>query len=112
MNEYLNVLLFCINIITFLVFGYDKWQIKTIKTRFKFHLLLLTAIGGTIGGFWGIIFLNTKPINFLLFWFLHYYDTELFYCVRDQCFRKLIRYYRLTSFFTLRFESVISAANP
>ncbi|WP_245902961.1 DUF1294 domain-containing protein [Flavobacterium aquaticum] len=42
---------FCIviNIITFLVFGYDKRQAKNNKRRIsEFHLLLLTAIGGIL----------------------------------------------------------------
>lgn len=58
---------FCIviNIITFLVFGYDKWQAKNNKRRIsEFHLLLLTAIGGTIGGLLGMNFFKHKTNKF------------------------------------------------
>ena len=54
-----------INIITFLVFGYDKWQAKNNKRRIsEFHLLLLTAIGGTIGGLLGMNFFKHKTNKF------------------------------------------------
>ena len=68
MNEALMYFCIVINIITFLVFGYDKWQAKNNKKRVsEFHLLLLTAIGGTIGGLLGMNFFKHKPISFLLF---------------------------------------------
>ena len=35
MNEALMYFCIVINIITFLVFGYDKWQAKTIKDAFR-----------------------------------------------------------------------------
>lgn len=44
-----------INSLCFLTFGYDKWQAKNNKRRIsEFNLLLLTGIGGTIGGFLGM----------------------------------------------------------
>ena len=55
MNEVLLYFFIAINIITFLVFGYDKWQAKNNKRRIsEFSLLLLAGIGGTIGGFLGM----------------------------------------------------------
>ena len=55
MNEALMYFCIVINIITFLVFGYDKWQAKNNKRRIsEFNLLLLGVVGGTIGGFLGM----------------------------------------------------------
>ena len=65
MNEALMYFCIVINIITFLVFGYDKWQAKNNKRRIsEFHLLLLTAIGGTIGGLLGMNFFKHKTNKF------------------------------------------------
>ena len=65
MNEALMYFCIVINIITFLVFGYDKWQAKNNKKRVsEFHLLLLTAIGGTIGGLLGMHFFKHKTNKF------------------------------------------------
>ncbi len=65
MNEALIYFCIIINIITFLVFGYDKWQAKNNKKRIsEFHLLLLTAIGGTIGGLLGMNFFKHKTNKF------------------------------------------------
>ncbi len=65
MNEALIYFCIVINIITFLVFGYDKWQAKNNKKRVsEFHLLLLTAIGGTIGGLLGMNFFKHKTNKF------------------------------------------------
>ena len=65
MNEALMYFCIVINIITFLVFGYDKWQAKNNKKRVsEFHLLLLTAIGGTIGGLLGMNFFKHKTNKF------------------------------------------------
>ena len=65
MNEALIYFCIVINIITFLVFGYDKRQAKNNKRRIsEFHLLLLTAIGGTIGGLLGMNFFKHKTNNF------------------------------------------------
>ena len=65
MNEALMYFCIVINIITFLVFGYDKRQAKNNKRRIsEFHLLLLTAIGGTIGGLLGMNFFKHKTNKF------------------------------------------------
>ena len=65
MNEALTYLFIVINSLTFLIFGYDKWQAKNNKRRIsEFHLLLLTAIGGTIGGLLGMNFFKHKTNKF------------------------------------------------
>ena len=65
MNEALMYFCIVINIITFLVFGYDKWQAKNNKRRIsEFNLLLLAGIGGTIGGLIGMNFFKHKTNKF------------------------------------------------
>ena len=65
MNEALMYFCIVINIITFLVFGYDKWQAKNNKRRIsEFNLLLLAGVGGTIGGLIGMNFFKHKTNKF------------------------------------------------
>ena len=65
MNEALMYFCIVINIITFLVFGYDKWQAKNNKRRIsEFNLLLLAGVGGTIGGLIGMTFFKHKTNKF------------------------------------------------
>ena len=65
MNEALMYFCIVINIITFLVFGYDKWQAKNNKRLIsEFNLLLLAGIGGTIGGLIGMNFFKHKTNKF------------------------------------------------
>ena len=65
MNEALMYFCIVINIITFLVFGYDKWQAKNNKRRIsEFNLLLLAGVGGTIGGLLGMNFFKHKTNKF------------------------------------------------
>ena len=69
MNEALMYFCIVINIITFLVFGYDKWQAKKNKRRIsEFNLLLLAGVGGTIGGLLGMNFFKhqTNKFSFIL----------------------------------------------
>lgn len=91
MNEALMYFCIIINIITFLVFGYDKWQAKNNKKRVsEFHLLLLTAIGGTIGGLLGMNFFKhkTNKFSFILSFYtimilqivLLYFGIQMFKC--------------------------------
>ena len=91
MNEALIYFCIIINIITFLVFGYDKWQAKNNKKRVsEFHLLLLTAIGGTIGGLLGMNFFKhkTNKFSFILSFYtimilqivLLYFGIQMFKC--------------------------------
>ena len=61
----LFIYLIVINSLCFLTYGYDKWQAKNNKRRIsEFHLLLLTAIGGTIGGLLGMNFFKHKTNKF------------------------------------------------
>ncbi len=65
MNEALLYFFIAINIITFLVFGYDKWLAKNNRRRIsEFNLLFLTSVGGTIGGLIGMNFFKHKTNKF------------------------------------------------
>ena len=65
MNEALLYFFIAINIITFLVFGYDKWLAKKNNRRVsEFNLLLLTGIGGTIGGIVSMYLFKHKTNKF------------------------------------------------
>ena len=65
MNEALIYFCIVINIITFLVFGYDKWQAKNNKRRIsEFNLLLLAGVGGTIGGIVSMYLFKHKTNKF------------------------------------------------
>lgn len=49
--NYFLVYFIAINLITFMVYGLDKWLAQNNKWRISEHTLLgLTLIGGTIGG--------------------------------------------------------------
>lgn len=53
--EYGIIYLCVINIITFLLYGYDKQQAKQKLRRIPEKVLLgLAAIGGSIGALWGM----------------------------------------------------------
>lgn len=65
MNEALMYFCIVINIITFLVFGYDKWQAKNNKRRIsEFNLLLIAGVGGTIGGILSMYLFKHKTNKF------------------------------------------------
>ena len=65
MNEAIIYFCIVINIITFLVFGYDKWQAKKNKRRIsEFKLLFLTSVGGTIGGIVSMYLFKHKTNKF------------------------------------------------
>jgi uncharacterized membrane protein YsdA (DUF1294 family) len=54
-----------INSLCFLTFGYDKWRAKNNKRRIsEFNLLLLTGIGGTIGGILSMYLFKHKTNKF------------------------------------------------
>ena len=80
MNETLLYFFIVINIITFLFFGYDKWQAKNNKRRIsEFNLLLLAGIGGTIGGLLGMNFFKHKTNKFSFI--LSFYAIAIFQIV-------------------------------
>ena len=51
----LTLYLVAINILTFLLYGIDKWKAKRARWRIPESLLLgLAAVGGSIGAWWGM----------------------------------------------------------
>ncbi len=67
--KYVIIYLLIINVITFLMYGLDKWKAKKDKWRVpEKTLLLMAAIGGTIGAFAGMqVFRHkTKHMKFVI----------------------------------------------
>ena len=55
MTQTIIYTLICINVVTFLVYGIDKWKAKQGSWRIsEATLLLLAVIGGSIGALLGI----------------------------------------------------------
>ena len=55
MMESLLYYFVCVNVLTFLVYGIDKWQARQGKWRIsEATLLLLAVIGGSIGAWLGM----------------------------------------------------------
>lgn len=64
MNETLLHSLIVINIVTFLVYGIDKWKAKRSKWRIPEATLLgLTVIGGSIGAWLGMKVWHHKTMH-------------------------------------------------
>ena len=58
---YLSIYLVSINVITFVVYGLDKWKAKQAKWRIRESTLLgLAAIGGSIGALLAMKILRHK----------------------------------------------------
>ena len=56
--------LICINIMTFLVYGIDKWKARNGKWRIsEATLLLLAVIGGSIGAWAGMSVWHHKTLH-------------------------------------------------
>lgn len=56
--------LLIINIITFIIYGYDKYKAKKNKWRIpETNLLLIAAIGGSIGAWIGMRFWHHKTMH-------------------------------------------------
>ncbi|MBR4926337.1 MAG: DUF1294 domain-containing protein [Prevotella sp.] len=56
--------LICINILTFLVYGIDKWKARNDKWRIsEATLLLLAVIGGSIGAWAGMSVWHHKTLH-------------------------------------------------
>ena len=54
-RELLFIYLVCINVLTFLLYGTDKWKAKKGKRRISEKSLLWTAaLGGSVGGLMGM----------------------------------------------------------
>ena len=59
--KYLVIYLIVINIVTFIVYGIDKAAAKAHKRRVRIStLLLLAAIGGSLGAFLGMFIFRHK----------------------------------------------------
>ena len=55
MTQTIVYILICINVVTFLVYGIDKWKAKQGSWRIsEATLLLLAVIGGSIGALLGM----------------------------------------------------------
>lgn len=56
--------LICINIMTFLVYGIDKWKARNGKWRIsEATLLLLAVIGGSVGAWAGMSVWHHKTLH-------------------------------------------------
>ena len=56
--------LICINILTFLVYGIDKWKARNDKWRIsEATLLLLAVIGGSVGAWAGMSVWHHKTLH-------------------------------------------------
>lgn len=56
--------LICINILTFLVYGIDKWKARNGKWRIsEATLLLLAVIGGSVGAWAGMSVWHHKTLH-------------------------------------------------
>ena len=67
--KYVIIYLLIINVITFLLYGFDKWKAKRDKWRVPEKTLLMFAVvGGTIGAFAGMqVFRHkTKHAKFVI----------------------------------------------
>lgn len=59
--KYLVIYLIVINIVTFIVYGIDKAAAKAHKRRVRIStLLILAAIGGSLGAFLGMLIFRHK----------------------------------------------------
>ena len=64
MTEALLYYLIVINVVTFLIYGIDKWQAKKGKWRIsEATLLLLAIIGGSIGAWLGMKVWHHKTMH-------------------------------------------------
>ena len=67
--KYVWIYLLVINLVAFLMYGFDKWKAKKNKWRVpEKTLLLVAAIGGSIGAFAGMqVFRHkTKHMKFVI----------------------------------------------
>ena len=55
MTQTIVYILICINVVTFVVYGIDKWKAKHSKMRIReAALLMLAVLGGSIGALLGV----------------------------------------------------------
>ena len=64
MTQTIVYILICINVVTFLVYGIDKWKAKKGSWRIsEATLLILAAIGGSIGALLGMKIWHHKTMH-------------------------------------------------
>ena len=64
MTQTIVFILICINVVTFLVYGIDKWKAKQGSWRIsEATLLLLAVIGGSIGALLGMQIWHHKTMH-------------------------------------------------
>ena len=64
MTQTIIYILICINVVTFLVYGIDKWKAKQGSWRIsEASLLLLAVIGGSIGALLGMQVWHHKTMH-------------------------------------------------
>ena len=64
MTQTIVYILICINVVTFLVYGIDKWKAKQGSWRIsEATLLLLAVIGGSIGALLGMQVWHHKTMH-------------------------------------------------
>lgn len=61
---YLSIYLVSINVITYVVYGIDKWKAKKAKWRIRESTLLwMAAVGGSIGALFAMKILRHKTLH-------------------------------------------------
>lgn len=94
MNEALMYFCIVINIITFLVFGYDKWLAKNDKRRVsEQNLLLISLFFGSIGGILGMFIFRHKISKWSFLWkffLIIVFQIIVFIFLNLQDFRNLV----------------------
>ena len=64
MTQTIVYILICINVVTFLVYGIDKWKAKHSKMRIReAALLMLAVLGGSIGALLGMRVWHHKTMH-------------------------------------------------
>jgi uncharacterized membrane protein YsdA (DUF1294 family) len=64
MIKIILILYLALNLITFFVYGIDKWKAKKGKWRIsEATLLILAAVGGSIGAWWGVKVWHHKTLH-------------------------------------------------
>ena len=64
MTQAIVSILICINVVTFVVYGIDKWKAKHSKMRIReAALLMLAVLGGSVGALLGMRVWHHKTMH-------------------------------------------------
>ena len=64
MTQTIVYILICINVVTFVVYGIDKWKAKHSKMRIReAALLILAVLGGSVGALLGMRVWHHKTMH-------------------------------------------------